>query len=271
MVNDTTTLNGALMELGELMAENLTTQGLIGVSASDGLTTLANDILLIQGGGGGGGDTQVYYDLMNDSTTISNYNKTGNANMVLERSGDDHFYVKLTGNNIVTWTVNNLTVGNKVRITCDWFMGSNSSIQAKLLLYDPTLQNGYSAKMYRSTSKLNINTHTLTSEGTSIAEDTLATSTFTWYTCVFTIDEDSLQYDVYSESGTLLKTVTTTGSLNLSSSGNLVGFAFAENSNSDAYIRKFKVETLGDTPYSPCAEYMEEISDAITYINGSGS
>lgn len=52
MVNDTNTLNGALMELGSLMAQNLTTQGLIGVSASDGLTTLANDILLIQGGGG---------------------------------------------------------------------------------------------------------------------------------------------------------------------------------------------------------------------------
>ena len=46
-----TTLNGALELLGETMAENLTTMGLIGVSASDGLTTLANDILLIQGGG----------------------------------------------------------------------------------------------------------------------------------------------------------------------------------------------------------------------------
>ena len=47
-----TTLNGALELLGETMADNLTTMGLIGVDASDGLTTLANDILLIQGGGG---------------------------------------------------------------------------------------------------------------------------------------------------------------------------------------------------------------------------
>ena len=49
MVNDTNTLNGALMELGSLMAQNLTTQGLIGVSASDGLTTLAGKILQISG------------------------------------------------------------------------------------------------------------------------------------------------------------------------------------------------------------------------------
>ena len=37
------------------MATNLTTQGVTGVYASDGLTTLANAILDIQGGGGGGG------------------------------------------------------------------------------------------------------------------------------------------------------------------------------------------------------------------------
>ena len=51
MTNDTTTLDGALQELGELMATNLTTQG-VTASASDGLTTLANKILDIQGGGG---------------------------------------------------------------------------------------------------------------------------------------------------------------------------------------------------------------------------
>lgn len=50
MTNDTTTLNGALQELGELMADNLTAQG-VPSSASEGLTTLANKILDIQGGG----------------------------------------------------------------------------------------------------------------------------------------------------------------------------------------------------------------------------
>lgn len=51
MTNDTTTLNGALAELGETMADNLTTQGVTS-SASEGLTTLAEKILDIEGGGG---------------------------------------------------------------------------------------------------------------------------------------------------------------------------------------------------------------------------
>ena len=49
MVNDTTTLNGALSQLGETMATNITSKG-VSASASDGLTTLANKILDISGG-----------------------------------------------------------------------------------------------------------------------------------------------------------------------------------------------------------------------------
>ena len=52
LTNDITTLNGALTELGETLATNLTTQG-VTASASDGLTTLAGKVLDIQGGGGG--------------------------------------------------------------------------------------------------------------------------------------------------------------------------------------------------------------------------
>ena len=51
MTNDTTTLNGALQELGETMARNLTTQG-VPSTYTEGLTTLAGKILDIQGGGG---------------------------------------------------------------------------------------------------------------------------------------------------------------------------------------------------------------------------
>lgn len=50
MTNDTSTLNGALQELGETMAANLTQQGVTS-SASEGLTTLAGKILDIQTGG----------------------------------------------------------------------------------------------------------------------------------------------------------------------------------------------------------------------------
>ena len=43
MTNDITTLNGALQELGEILATNLNSKG-VGANASDGLTTLANKI-----------------------------------------------------------------------------------------------------------------------------------------------------------------------------------------------------------------------------------
>ena len=48
MTNDTTTLNGALRELGELMATNLETMGVEEVSADDGLMTLAGKVLDVE-------------------------------------------------------------------------------------------------------------------------------------------------------------------------------------------------------------------------------
>lgn len=58
MVNDTSTLNGSLTELGETIASNLTTKG-VTASPSDGLTTLAGKILSIQTGSGGGSSNVV--------------------------------------------------------------------------------------------------------------------------------------------------------------------------------------------------------------------
>ena len=49
MVNDITTLNGALSELGETMASNLSAKG-VTANASDGLTTLASKISQIYTG-----------------------------------------------------------------------------------------------------------------------------------------------------------------------------------------------------------------------------
>ena len=53
MVNDINTLNGALQELGETMADNLVSMGVVDASASDGLTTLAGRILDIEPSIGG--------------------------------------------------------------------------------------------------------------------------------------------------------------------------------------------------------------------------
>ncbi len=51
ITNDITTLNGSLQQLGETLANNITSKG-VSASASDGLTTLASKVLQISGGGG---------------------------------------------------------------------------------------------------------------------------------------------------------------------------------------------------------------------------
>ena len=53
MTNDINTLNGSLSELGETMADNLVSMGVVDASASDGLTTLAGRILDIEPSIGG--------------------------------------------------------------------------------------------------------------------------------------------------------------------------------------------------------------------------
>ena len=87
MVNDTTTLNGALSQLGETMAANLTTQG-VSSSANEGLTTLAGKILDIEGGGGGG-ETIIYQHSM---------------------TSDDSYWVTSGGNRTITYSSDGCTV-----------------------------------------------------------------------------------------------------------------------------------------------------------------
>lgn len=77
MVNDTSTLNGSLTELGEKMATNLTTKG-VTANAADGLTTLAGKILSIQTGSSGGGVTNV---VQGTFTTGSTRNTTQNISI----------------------------------------------------------------------------------------------------------------------------------------------------------------------------------------------
>ena len=82
MVNDTSTLNGALSQLGETMAANLTTKG-VTASASDGLTTLAGKILSVPSGGGSGCTKLIQGTFTTGSTRASagtvsiNYTGTG--------------------------------------------------------------------------------------------------------------------------------------------------------------------------------------------------
>lgn len=115
MVNDTTTLNGALAELGETMAANLTQQGVTS-SASEGLTTLAGKILDIQTGG-----SCYHIEFSEDSYTAvggsatleimlqSNYQPLSGATVTVTGS-DSSLYTGITDSTgLATVTVTNIS------------------------------------------------------------------------------------------------------------------------------------------------------------------
>ena len=71
ITNNTNTLNGALMELAETIADNLTTKG-VTASPNDGLTTLANKVLNISNSGGSGSSNCITFSFDGDSVLGEN-------------------------------------------------------------------------------------------------------------------------------------------------------------------------------------------------------
>ena len=124
MVNDITTLNGSLSQLGETLATNITTKG-VSADADEGLTTLAGKILSIPSGSGASNVVQGTF------TTGSSGNTNGTVNIDYNGTGypiacivyvDGGMYNNGTGGN-TTWynSVNRYDVGlflmSKARVT----------------------------------------------------------------------------------------------------------------------------------------------------------
>ena len=124
MTNDTSTLNGALQELGETMAANLVTKG-VQASASDGLTTLAGKILDISGGGGSCYHiefSESSYTAVGGTATLEillqeNYAPKSGATVTVSGS-DSSLYTGLTDNSgLATVTV---SVSATTTFTCSY-------------------------------------------------------------------------------------------------------------------------------------------------------
>ena len=86
MVNDTTTLNGALAELGETLATNISAKG-VSASASDGLTTLAGKINQIYTGECYFLDTLNASDYILRDSTIASVSVDGNSIKIENTAG----------------------------------------------------------------------------------------------------------------------------------------------------------------------------------------
>lgn len=263
MVNDITTLNGSLSQLGETLASNITSKG-VSASASDGLTTLANKVLQITGGGG---STVLFED--DCSTDRSNeYTTQGNQTITYDSNG--YYTIALTSQSCPNVKINSFTAPNKVKISMDMYIQAGSNAQPKIYLFDESQNKGYGLRVTQNNSRWNLQTITsYTDCGTNLNETSLSTSTGTWYTLEVIIDNNDLTGNIYNSGGTLLETITATGSLNLSSTGNYVAIGANYTSNTILRVKNIKVESLGGG--SDCSQYQTEINNAIEYINGSGS
>ena len=120
--NDTSTLNGALAELGETMANNLEAKG-VTASASDGLTTLANKILTIQASCYHIEFSEDSYVAVGGSATLEislqeNYAPKVGATVTVTGS-DSSLYSGITNSNgVATITVTNIAV--ETTFTCSY-------------------------------------------------------------------------------------------------------------------------------------------------------
>ena len=148
MTNDTSTLTGALRELGETMAANLTTQG-VPSTYDEGLTTLAGKILDIQGGGGytkilvsSSSDILSYYD--EDSCTVTaqladaNDDPVAQAGVSIQLYKDNVLWDTIQTDNTgkVTKTYTSAGVGDVEFEATDGTLSSEIFVLEDCILYD---------------------------------------------------------------------------------------------------------------------------------------
>ena len=271
MVNDTTTLNGALSELGETMATNITTKG-VSASASDGLTTLANKILQISG------DTPtpstvLFEDACDSASGLSNYGSSecvrgSNATITMTYDSTENAY-KLSGTGNYHAMIPISVLNDEDNYTIE------AQFKAQNILYNicgfyldnrnDTTSYGldYAINVYNS--ELHSRLYRLSSDGTE--QRVTATTTLsanTWYKIKYTVDGNSLTGELYDGEGNHLATCTRTQEI---SNRQMGLFLFCENgaTNSTCYVKNIKAKSIGEYIfYDDCSSDRSN-----EYTNGS--
>ena len=192
MVNDTNTLNGALMELGETLADNLVAKG-VSASASDGLTTLANKVLDIQTGG-----SCYHIEFSEDSYTavggavtlecIVQQNYAPLPNVTVSLTDGSSVYSSITNNNgVASFSLTGLASGTTTA-TATWSTLTATCTITNLLFYDKA-----------TTGEANSN-YTKTNSGIVVATDDYGTTvSCTTYADAFYYENVLIQGDFEAE------------------------------------------------------------------------
>ena len=200
MTNDTNTLNGALMELGETMADNLVAKG-VTASASDGLTTLAGKILDIQTGGscyhiefseasytavGGSATLEIYLQenyAPKSGATVTVTGSDGSLyNGITNTNGLSSISVSVTGETTFTCTYNN--VSDTATVT----------VQTYLYQSDMTTDDGNWTKSNSSGMTITYSTDGCTVKGTTSSDRTYYLSSSITLPTNFVVEYDITAY-----------------------------------------------------------------------------
>ena len=263
---DTNTLNGALSELGETMAANITTKG-VSASASDGLTTLAGKILQISGGGG---STTIFEDdCSTDKTSqYTNFYEIWASQSTIRTSltfDTDHYVLSNTNRSFSACCLPVQTGLDDWKLTAKIRLLTNSSNKGGGVGVATQKEKGIAIfQPNGTTSHLLLNNYVgaITS---NVSVSNLSTTDYNTFELVK--EGTDLSFKVYNSSNTevFTKDVTISDSTYYP---NCVPCISVGQSDS-VYIKDIKLESLGGG--SDCSQYQTEISNAIEYINGSGS
>lgn len=188
------------------------------------------------------GQTYLFFD---DCSTnrISEYTTKGNQSITYNSNG--YYTISTTSQSCPNVKINSFTAPNKVKISADFKMTSGSNNQPKLCLFDESKSKGYGLRITQNNHKWDLQTYTSWTDcGNNLTETTYNTSLNVWYHFELIVNENSLTGNLYNEQGTLLATITSTGSLNLSSTGNYVGIGLNYTSSTSMNVKNIKVEPL---------------------------
>ena len=266
-------LMSELEDLGELMATNITAKG-VSASASDGLTTLAGKILQISGDTPTPTPTVLFEDDCSSSSGLSDYGSSvavrgSGASMTMTYDSTENAYKCQGSNNyyaMIPIPILNDEDGYVIEADFKSQTASANAIGFCLDNRNNTTSDSY-AVWVESVSKMVGKQFSLNSDGLANQYYDLNLSASDWYHMKLEVDGSSLKGEVYNGT-TLLASDTRV----LTVDNRQVGiFLLTQNgtTNSTAYVKNIKATTLGGG--SDCSQYQTEISNAIEYINGSGS
>lgn len=274
MVNDITTLNGSLMELGETLATNITAKG-VSASASDGLTTLANKVLQISGGGGG--TTVLIDDDCSTTPSSSDYGTSkrmtdGQASTCQLTYDSTNQCYKLTGsgNNISGLPVIALNSKDDVTLRVKFKLSNANNYCQLILAVTPDLSNNTAFYGVRQMNGTFQHFYDYGNGGGNASDSTsISNITSQWHYLELKRSGTDLTCKIYDDSMSSLASFSKT-----IPSWNDCYYLIGRNTENTSYyalIDEVYAEQEGGTPTNPCEQYQTEINNAIEYINGSGS